>query len=282
MAIPPSASPPVGVGSTWLARANPSPASARPTNRELVDAFFRVTSLGWVAQNRSAMPSPKAFTNAKALLDKHQTALRAEGGDSTYFGDMQRETDELIDKVSKGQPVSPGDAATIRSGLATLKNAGYDTTLVTSPRVQALVALDINFARWKTLSDAGPPPPGQRNIDRLIEGPWRFVGSAVAGGARGVVNELVAFRKNEFVKASREYDQAAEARGPWPRKNLPEETSTYARLAAAQARLREADDALQALSFALHEQVHAGKVDWSYTLRQFQPRRPAPPGTPPM
>lgn len=250
------------------------------------------------------MLDPEAFVNAKALLRKHGTALRGAADDSTHVGTLQRTTNQIVDaltgkargepvsapqargsfeffvvprKAAGGEPVGAPSAAKIRGGLATLKAAGYDIDAVTSPRVQALAGLDITLARWKKLSDAGAPPPGQRNIDRLIEGPQRVLGSPVAGGARALVNELVAYRKSEFVRAVGEVDRAIEARSKQG-KTIAEETSTLNRLFAADARLKEADRALQALSDALNQQVHDKKVDWPATLLQFQPRPPLPPG----
>jgi hypothetical protein len=292
MAIPPVPPASVGPSSNWIARADPRPAPTRQQGIALYKAFVAVTSLDWLVEpnpgadiSKWARLDPKAFTNAKALLNQHGAALRgpADGKLDTYLFTGIREVDVVTGRPPPDMsndprahnfvpPVNSKDRARILAGIKTLKEAGYDMDAVTSPRVQMLVGLDITLARWKKLSkiDTG-----------MLQGAPRVAGKALMNL---VTNEVAAARKREFVMAVREYDRAVNAafqaglgRG--------DETTTFETLSsrvqqqhAAEERLHRAQKALQDLRIALHADI-IGEADdspsnWVKQLIQFQPHRP--------
>jgi hypothetical protein len=137
----------------------------------------------------------------------------------------------------------------IESARQTLRNAGYDLKLVQSPRVQILVAADMMLATWNGLRQTADGQP-------------------VSKQDRNRINDLVAARKSEFVRALRDYDKAYLAHKS--NSGKPETT----RLTYEKNRLEEADTALYAVTRALYDQVDKKEVDMNALQPQFGSRPP--------
>jgi hypothetical protein len=145
---------------TLLARA-PDP---QPTHREkdLFTAWCAV-GLGHVANYSigqplsHTLPRHKDFQGALALLQSHGVDLRGKADKLTHTGKHLRQAGvtalasnpNMNVETARGEGVPSFDLGRLRRGFRMLSEAGFRLDQVTSPRVQALMAADTAFARWR-------------------------------------------------------------------------------------------------------------------------------------
>ncbi len=212
-------------------RAKTPPSPQR--QEQIKEAFFNLTNIYWVQYTIKVLLPKKAFSDASDLLNEHGTALQGVGDKLTEYGRDSMQSNTLALKTYSSR---------IIFSRKTLQDAGYDLSLVQSPRVQALVAADLMLSTWKAA--ARNKRVSEQNLSSI--------------------NGLVARRKSEFVQALRDYDKAFDTHDKYPGK--PETT----RLAYEKNRLQEANRALQAVTRALFDQVDYGDgVDVDALQPQF-------------
>lgn len=139
----------------------------RPTRREndLFTAWCAV-GLGHVANYSNGqplsrtLPRPEDFQGALALLQSHRVGLRGKADQFTHTGKHLRQAGvtALASNPNMNVETAPGeggaggassDRGRLRLAFRTLSEAGFRLDQVTSPRVQALMAADTAFARWR-------------------------------------------------------------------------------------------------------------------------------------
>jgi hypothetical protein len=188
---------------TLLARA-PDPQPTRrekdPTRRErdLFTAWCTV-GLGQIASNSigqplsHTLPRRKDFQGALALLQSHGVVLRGKADKFTHTGKHLRQAGvtafasnpNMNVETARGEGVASSDLGRLRLAFRMLSAAGFRLDQVTSPRVQALMAADTAFARWR---EEYVSPRGRHGDDVKL------------------INDRVSAAKVNFVRALEEVD----------------------------------------------------------------------------